>query len=85
MRLKSRAELIPCYAVHVMFNLLSSFCIWAKTLTYINQIMSNNIIFFCKSHLQLCPLKTVTTEASWELYRFYFFTLFTVQLIYIYI
>ena len=55
-----------------MFTLLSSFCIWTINLTYISQLMSNNIISCCKSHSELCPLKTATAETSWEfLYRFY--------------
>ena len=39
-RLKTRTELISCYAVlaPAMFTLLFSFCIWAKNLTYIRQM-----------------------------------------------
>ena len=90
MRLKPRTELIPCYAVPAMFNLLSSFCKWTKNLTYISQLTSNNIISCCKSHSELCPLKTATAETSRELlYRFYYcfphYTLCNYNRIYIYI
>ena len=55
-------------SVHLLF----SFCIWTKNLTYISQLTSNNIIYCCKSHSELCPLKMATAETSWELlYRFY--------------
>ena len=38
-----------CDVVHFTF-----FCVWTKNLTYISQLMSNNIISCCKSYLQLC-------------------------------
>ena len=70
-----------------MFNLLSSFCIWTKHLTYISQLTSNNLTSCCKSHSELCPLKTATAETSWELlYRFYYcFPHYTLPNLYIYI
>ena len=74
-RPKARTELIPYYAepTPAMFTLLFSFRIWTKNLTYISQMTSNNIISCCKSHSELCPLKTATVETSWELlYRFYY-------------
>ena len=40
---------------------------WNKNLTYISRLMSTNIISSCKSHSELCPLKTATAETSWEL------------------
>ena len=53
-------------------TLLSSFCVWTKNLTHISQLTSNNIISWCKSHSELCTLKTVTAKTSWELlYRFF--------------
>ena len=62
--LKPRTGLKPCYVVPVMFTLLSSFCVWTKGLMYICQLMWNKIISSCKSHLQLCTLKTATVETS---------------------
>ena len=87
MRLKPRTELIPCQALPAMFNLLSSFCIWTKHLTYISQLTSNNLTSCCKSHSELCPLKMATAETSWELlYRFYYcFPHYTLPNLYIYI
>ena len=70
--LNPRTDLIPCYAVPAMFTLLSSFWIWTKNLTYISQLTSNIIISCCKSHSELCPLKTASVKTSWELlYCFY--------------
>ena len=81
--------LTPCYAVPTMFTLLSSFCMRTKNLTNISQITSNNLISCCKSHPELCPLKTATAKTSWELYRFYqcfpYYTLCNFIYIYIYI
>ena len=57
---------MPCYAVTVMFTLRFHFCIWTKNLTYISQRTSNNIISYCKSNLQLCPMKRATAKTSWE-------------------
>ena len=34
-------------------------------------MISSYIISSCKSHLQLCPLKTASVKTSWELYCFY--------------
>ena len=69
-RFKPRTELISCYAVHVIFTLVSFFCVWAKNLTYISQLTPNSKISCCESHSQLCPLKTAKAETSCELYRF---------------
>ena len=49
-RLKTRTELIPCYAVPAMLTLLSSICMWTENLTYISQLTSKNITSCCKSH-----------------------------------
>ena len=71
MWLKSRTELISGYAVPAMFTLLSSLCIWTKNLTHISQLTSNNITSCSKANSGIFPLKTDTTETSWELlYRF---------------
>ena len=69
------------------FTLLSSFCIWDKNLTYISQLTSNNLISCCKSHSELCPLKTATAGIVIS-FSLVFCPLYTVQLIlhiYVYI
>ena len=73
-----------------MFTLFFSFCIWTKNLTHVSQMTLNNVISCCKSHSELCLLKTATAETSRELlYRFYYcfphHTLCNYNSIYIYI